>query len=106
VPVTVDVTIDPTIETVTPTFVIVNVPLASAKRPVPPVIVLTFVDSLPVDVTVPVPVKPLRDAEHKHRETHQHGRFLLVVPSALPRARTHRLTANTSEEPALFPRSM
>ena len=51
----VDVTIDPTIETVTPTLVIVNVPLASSKRPVPPVIVLTLVVTLPVDVTVPVP---------------------------------------------------
>jgi hypothetical protein len=56
VPVKVDVVIDPTVDTVTPTLVTVIVPLASAKRPVPPVIVLTVVATNPVDVTVPVVV--------------------------------------------------
>jgi hypothetical protein len=37
-------------------MLLVTVPLASAKRPVPPVIVLTSVASLPVAVNVPVPV--------------------------------------------------
>ena len=46
----------PTVDTVTLLMLEVMVPLASAKRPVPPVIVLTSVDSLPVAVNVPVPV--------------------------------------------------
>jgi hypothetical protein len=53
----VDVVIDPTVETVTPEPVTVIVPLASAKRPVPPVIVLTVVATNPVDVTDTVVVK-------------------------------------------------
>ena len=56
-PVKVDVVTDPTVETVTPGPVTVIVPLASAKRPVPPVIVLTVVATNPVDITVPVVVK-------------------------------------------------
>ena len=43
-------------ETFTLLILVVSVPLASAKRPVPPTIVLTSVDSLPVAVIVPVPV--------------------------------------------------
>jgi hypothetical protein len=49
------VSIDPTVETGTLTLVIVNVPLAPVKRPVPPVIVLTVVTvAVPVDEMVPV----------------------------------------------------
>src|SRR3984893_4425302 len=49
--------IDPTVETVTPGPVTVIAPLASLKRPAPPVIVLTVVATNPVDVTVTVVVK-------------------------------------------------
>jgi hypothetical protein len=51
-----NVSIDPTVETGVLRLVVVNVPLASAKRPVPPVIVLNVVAGAdPVDVRVPVP---------------------------------------------------
>jgi hypothetical protein len=46
----------PTSETFSLLIVVVIVPLASVKRPVPPVIVLTSVASLPVAVNVPVPM--------------------------------------------------
>jgi hypothetical protein len=46
------------LETTTLLIVTVKVPLASAKRPVPPVIVLTWVLSMVVaDVNAPDPVK-------------------------------------------------
>jgi len=45
------------IETIALLIVIVKVPLASAKRPVPPVIVLTWVLPAVGDVNTPDPVK-------------------------------------------------
>ena len=46
----------PTVETISLLILLVSVPLARAKRPVPPVILLTSVVSLPVGVSVPFPV--------------------------------------------------
>ena len=46
----------PRVETIALLILLVSLPLAPAKRPVPPVIVLTSLVSLPAGVSVPVPV--------------------------------------------------
>ena len=70
-----NVSIDPTVETGVLRLVVVNVPLASAKRPVPPVIVLNVVTGAdPVDVSVPVPevvVKLVAVGGHVSRRTRE-----------------------------------